>query len=297
MIGGRKLGFIKFASVAPALSTGFASAQYTDGFVWQRSLDYDTGVDGSTWNNPNSDSLGTPVWHMGWVDKRAGTPEVPWFAQPPSSLVWDSNWFTTGLPRWVRSNDTPGCVDQNHLIVADTYNANEYFVPVVTWTNPAPTMAALQIVGPSWVGWSHRPTPGQIEILLARRSVAGDLSVLLQRTFDKPTNDNSVEWLSFDVAIEHVLVEPGGQLVLSVRKLVPMVLDENITWLDGVLSISVVSACPADVNEDGSMNSLDVLEFLNAWNGGEPSADFHPDGIFDTRDIAAFLNAWSAGCP
>ena len=57
-----------------------------------------------------------------------------------------------------------------------------------------------------------------------------------------------------------------------------------------------LSACPADFNDDGDLNTLDVLAFLNAWNADDPAADFNDDGTVDTLDVLAFLNAWNGGC-
>jgi 6-phosphogluconolactonase (cycloisomerase 2 family) len=56
------------------------------------------------------------------------------------------------------------------------------------------------------------------------------------------------------------------------------------------------SACAADFNGDGEINTLDVLAFLNAWTSGDPSGDFNGDGVHNTLDVLAFLNAWNAGC-
>jgi len=57
-----------------------------------------------------------------------------------------------------------------------------------------------------------------------------------------------------------------------------------------------MASCPGDFNNDGQVNTLDVLAFLNAWSAGDPSADFNADGTVNTLDVLAFLNAWSAGC-
>lgn len=54
--------------------------------------------------------------------------------------------------------------------------------------------------------------------------------------------------------------------------------------------------CPADFNNDGRVDTLDFLSFLNAFNAGEPEADFNNDGRIDTLDFLAFLNAFNAGC-
>ena len=59
---------------------------------------------------------------------------------------------------------------------------------------------------------------------------------------------------------------------------------------------NVAPPCPADFNADGSVNTLDVLGFLNAWAAGDASADFNGDGAVNTLDVLAFLNAWAAGC-
>ena len=54
--------------------------------------------------------------------------------------------------------------------------------------------------------------------------------------------------------------------------------------------------CPADFNNDGAVDTRDVLAFLNAWSAGDDSADINADGVIDTRDVLAFLNLWGAGC-
>ena len=54
--------------------------------------------------------------------------------------------------------------------------------------------------------------------------------------------------------------------------------------------------CPADFNGDGVANTLDFLDFLNAYNADEPCADFNRDGIINTLDFLAFLNAFNIGC-
>ena len=63
-------------------------------------------------------------------------------------------------------------------------------------------------------------------------------------------------------------------------------------------------ACVADFNADGTVDTRDVLAFLNTWStertldcsSGDCLTDLDENGVIDTRDVLAFLNAWSAGC-
>ncbi len=63
-----------------------------------------------------------------------------------------------------------------------------------------------------------------------------------------------------------------------------------------VWALSLGDSCAADFNGDGTVNSGDVLAFLNAWNGQEPGGDFDNNGHFNSQDVLAFLNTWNAGC-
>ena len=55
--------------------------------------------------------------------------------------------------------------------------------------------------------------------------------------------------------------------------------------------------CPADLNNDGSLDFFDVSAFLVAFGASDPVADFNGDGSFDFFDVSAFLIAFGAGCP
>ncbi len=55
--------------------------------------------------------------------------------------------------------------------------------------------------------------------------------------------------------------------------------------------------CPADITNDGLVNTQDFLAFLNAWATGEPLANWNIDGTINTLDFIAYLNAWADGCP
>jgi endonuclease/exonuclease/phosphatase family metal-dependent hydrolase len=52
--------------------------------------------------------------------------------------------------------------------------------------------------------------------------------------------------------------------------------------------------CDADFNSDDSVNVIDVIDFILAWNDG---LDFNGDGNVNVIDVVAFIAVWNAGCP
>lgn len=54
--------------------------------------------------------------------------------------------------------------------------------------------------------------------------------------------------------------------------------------------------CIADFNGDGTVNTVDVLSYLNKWAAKDASADINGDGTVNTLDFILFLNLWNEGC-
>lgn len=55
--------------------------------------------------------------------------------------------------------------------------------------------------------------------------------------------------------------------------------------------------CPADYNDDGSIDGTDVQEFFDAWEVAAPRSDVNGDGGIDGADVVTFFDAWeNAGC-
>lgn len=52
----------------------------------------------------------------------------------------------------------------------------------------------------------------------------------------------------------------------------------------------------ADFSDNGTIDTIDFLIFLNLWNFGDPSADVNLDGNINTLDFLFYLNAFNAGC-
>jgi subtilisin family serine protease len=65
----------------------------------------------------------------------------------------------------------------------------------------------------------------------------------------------------------------------------------------GLVCENPAPACPADLNGDGEVDVLDLLDLLDAWgaNPGHP-ADLNGDGEVDVLDLLELLDAWGP-CP
>ncbi|MCL4220101.1 MAG: S8 family serine peptidase [Phycisphaerales bacterium] len=55
--------------------------------------------------------------------------------------------------------------------------------------------------------------------------------------------------------------------------------------------------CPADFNNDNTLDFFDVQAFLAAFSAQQPAADFNHDSAFNFFDVQAFLQAFANGCP
>jgi alpha-tubulin suppressor-like RCC1 family protein len=68
---------------------------------------------------------------------------------------------------------------------------------------------------------------------------------------------------------------------------------------NGVIDIceSAFQSCPADFDQNGSVDAADLSQLLNAWGPapGLPGLDLDANGSIDAADLAALLNAWG-GC-
>lgn len=97
---------------------------------------------------------------------------------------------------------------------------------------------------------------------------------------------DQTEW---DVLVSAQAVNSGGDIV-------------GFGWTTGgelagfVMRGAVPGACDAaDINDDGVVNTGDVLTYLNLWTAGNPAADWNGDGTVNTQDVSGFLNSW-VGC-
>ncbi len=72
---------------------------------------------------------------------------------------------------------------------------------------------------------------------------------------------------------------------------------ENIGWVNLDDSTHYVGIfCPADFNQDGSIDFFDYLDFVDSFASNLPEADFNGDAAIDFFDYLDFVDAFSIGC-
>lgn len=61
------------------------------------------------------------------------------------------------------------------------------------------------------------------------------------------------------------------------------------------LGAHLVDYCPADFNNDGGVDGVDIEQFFLRWETGEAGADTNNDGGVDGVDVEVFFGVWEAG--
>jgi len=112
-----------------------------------------------------------------------------------------------------------------------------------------------------------------------------------------PISGGATDWFWGDREAHSFLFElRGSGFILPPEEIIPNG-EEIFPALVHLAEWARLGARPrADFNDDASVNTLDVLAFLNAFVAGDDSADFNGDGTVNTIDVVAFLNAWTEGC-
>jgi len=66
--------------------------------------------------------------------------------------------------------------------------------------------------------------------------------------------------------------------------------------LEAIYLVTISSSCPADINDDGTLDILDFIAFQQLFLDEHPTADCDHNGAFTILDFVCFQNAFVAGC-
>ncbi|HMN39292.1 MAG TPA: GC-type dockerin domain-anchored protein [Phycisphaerales bacterium] len=89
-----------------------------------------------------------------------------------------------------------------------------------------------------------------------------------------------------------------GQVVIPNFAVGFSVFDVNGDGVVGALDLAFYPnyVCPADFDQSGMVDVLDIFSFLNTWFSGSLAADVNQSGTLTVQDIFDFLNRWFTGC-
>lgn len=115
---------------------------------------------------------------------------------------------------------------------------------------------------------------------------------------DAATHGRTDGWRSFSFEVSE-FIDPTAQARVRFVMNNSVGLTEVEGGVDGVrIAAPLCNPCLADYNEDGTVNTLDFLSYLNDYTGatnqGDP--DLNGDGEVNTLDFLLFLNLYTAGC-
>ncbi|MBK7403079.1 MAG: YncE family protein [Phycisphaerales bacterium] len=118
----------------------------------------------------------------------------------------------------------------------------------------------------------------------ASASTNGDVTQSGELAVIETASDTVVETVCADHFLSDLAADAGFRLAAAAG-----LGGESAVFFD-------IARCPQDLNRDGSVNTQDVILFLNLWVAQDDAADWDHNGVVDTRDFISFLNAWVAGC-
>ncbi|MCC7389381.1 MAG: hypothetical protein IT431_11495 [Phycisphaerales bacterium] len=176
------------------------------------------------------------------------------------------NWPTSGFPTLTQSGELDegeGVYTWFPALMLNTHGA----IGMVTAMSSTSTLPSVQYTG-------------HLDL-----DPAGTMGALREAVLSKATSQDYRYGDYFDMALD-----PDDQSTFWLN-------GQHYTgmgWQTWIQSFKVV--CPGDYDENGVVNTQDVIAFLNGWAGQDDASDWNGDGVVDTRDVIAYLNDYAKGC-
>ncbi len=180
--------------------------------------------------------------------------------------------------------------------------------------NPIPTLASTTasdhrpVIVDFEIPTTGNPPPGEFA-LLTPGDGATELPREMTLAWEASTGADTYSLkIATDPGLNDTLLDLAGLTATSYEITGP-VLDPCADYYWGVTAVNAAgqtdstpmpaqfsTAGIADMNGDATINTLDVLTFLNLWSAGETRADVNLDGTINTLDVLFYLNAYASGC-
>lgn len=126
--------------------------------------------------------------------------------------------------------------------------------------------------------------------MLTRIALTASLA-LASVTHAQPT----IRWAAFTSG---AIIDPAGTTLVLGQAFVgrSVSADGSVVFDAGIVPIIYGNACRADLNNDGTLTIIDILEYFDLFIGQDARADVNSDDLFDINDIIAYFALFAAGC-
>lgn len=213
-------------------------------------------------------------------------------------LIWTSNFGSSGFPNFAADPGydsfagtfTPGTVVGISIRKAlRQWNIEEEHFDDIAEITMSLSRFASVITSPA-----SDPLPGNMlpSLSLAAANASGLIHVHPDYFLDAPhTGGVYLLELEFWANAEGIESSQPFWIVFNQNQS-PATVAAAVAWVEDNL---IASPCPADLNNDGSVDVSDLLMLFAAW-GSNPghAADLNGDGSVDVSDLLLLLGAWGA---
>ena len=227
-----------------------ATAQYTNGFIWQRSIEFRPGLTaGAGWarGNPGPDSRGVRVWSYEYLPRGNPLGTAPeWFRASPQLMNWDPDFVNRG-GFWAFADNTSPNINANRL------EARGPNVPLVRFTNPLPRTIIVRLDGFLGFDWSQNSSNVDWAIVTQVAATGQVFPVITSTTARPPGAD--VADVQFGAFL--VQLEPSDSVFVTFRSASDAT---SMYMLDQLLTITIEfgGECPGDADNNRIVGFNDI---------------------------------------
>lgn len=188
-----------------------------------------------------------------------------------------ARWYHININGWPFSGNNPALVQQGevsgenerHHYFPAIYSDRDHNVGMIMSRSSPSEFASVQVSGrfPSDpTGTMSEP----IELAIGDRTADGRWGDYLDIAIDP--NDDKTFWI-----------------VGMYRK--------NFGWQTWIDQFTITAPCPADLDQNGTLNFFDVSFYIASFNAQAPSADLNNDGSWNFFDVSIYIQQFTSGCP